>query len=59
MKGTKRTQMRPPRPQIKEMKHMPGDRVHHELLVRRSTNHNVHVITAHGNVHLGRKGRSS
>jgi hypothetical protein len=58
MKGTKKTQMQTPRPQIRTMKSMPIDRAHHELLIRRSTNHNVHVITPHGKVQLGRKGRS-
>ena len=29
----------------------------HERMIRRAINHNVHVITAHGTLHLGRKGR--
>lgn len=29
----------------------------HELMVRRATNHNAHVITPHGKVVAGRKGR--
>jgi hypothetical protein len=28
-----------------------------ELTIRRAANHNVHVITRHGNVQAGRKGR--
>lgn len=59
MKRTKtQAQAQPPRPQIKNMKSMPVDRAQHELLIRRSTNHNVHIITPHGKVQLGRKGRS-
>jgi len=30
----------------------------HELLMRREPNHNVHVITHHGKVQTGRKGRT-
>ena len=33
---------------------MPGK---HELMIRRAANHNVHVITPHGKVQAGRKGR--
>lgn len=33
---------------------MPGK---HELMIRRAANHNVHVITHHGKVMHGRKGR--
>jgi hypothetical protein len=29
----------------------------HGLMIRRATNHNVHVITPHGKVQAGRKGR--
>ncbi|HTG80715.1 MAG TPA: hypothetical protein VL949_02160 [Geobacteraceae bacterium] len=29
----------------------------HELMIRRSANKNVHVITPHGRVQAGRKGR--
>lgn len=31
----------------------------HEKLIRRAINHNVHVITAHGTLHIGRKGRGA
>lgn len=31
----------------------------HEEMIRRATNHNAHVITPHGTVHAGRKGRST
>lgn len=30
----------------------------HELMIRRAANHNAHVITPHGKVQAGRKGRS-
>lgn len=30
----------------------------HEQMLRRTTNRNAHMITAHGNVQLGRKGRT-
>jgi len=33
---------------------MPGK---HELLIRRAANHNVHIITPHGKIQAGRKGR--
>lgn len=33
---------------------MPG---RHEMLIRRAGNHNVHVITPHGKIQAGRKGR--
>jgi len=29
----------------------------HELMLRRAANHNVHVMTAHGKIFAGRKGR--
>ena len=29
----------------------------HELMIRRSANKNVHVITPHGRIQAGRKGR--
>lgn len=31
----------------------------HEQMIRRAANQNVHVITAHGTVHVGRKGRGT
>lgn len=30
----------------------------HEQMIRRATNHNLHVITHHGKVQIGRKGRT-
>ncbi|GFO63197.1 hypothetical protein M1B72_17665 [Geomonas paludis] len=30
----------------------------HEMMMRREPNHNVHVITHHGKIHSGRKGRT-
>ena len=30
----------------------------HKLMTRREPNHNVHVITPHGKVYAGRKGRT-
>jgi len=35
-------------------KSMPG---RHELMIRRAANHNVHIITPHGKIQAGRKGR--
>lgn len=32
--------------------------VRHETMIRRMPNHNVHVITHHGTVMLGRRGRT-
>lgn len=29
----------------------------HELMIRRAPNHNLHVMTHHGKVAIGRKGR--
>jgi len=29
----------------------------HELMIRRAANHNVHIITPHGKIQAGRKGR--
>jgi hypothetical protein len=29
----------------------------HEMMLRRAANHNVHVMTAHGRIFAGRKGR--
>ena len=31
----------------------------HEQMIRRATNHNLHVITHHGKVQIGRKGRTA
>lgn len=30
----------------------------HEVMMRREPNHNVHVITHHGKIQVGRKGRT-
>lgn len=30
----------------------------HDQMIRREPNHNVHVITHHGNIQSGRKGRT-
>lgn len=30
----------------------------HEHMIRRATNHNLHVITHHGKMQIGRKGRT-
>ena len=35
---------------------MPG-KYEHELMIRRAVNKNAHVITPHGKVQAGRKGR--
>lgn len=50
MRGTKRPMLK------KDMKRMTmvGK---HELTIRRAANHNLHVITPHGKVQAGRKGR--
>lgn len=29
----------------------------HEIMLRRATNHNVHMLTPHGRIMAGRKGR--
>ena len=31
----------------------------HEQIIRRATNHNLHVITHHGKIMVGRKGRTA
>lgn len=31
----------------------------HELMIRRASNHNVHIITHHGKIQSGRKGRTA
>lgn len=51
MKAIRKTMMKA-RPVITAM---PGK---HELMIRRATNHNVHIITHHGKVMVGRKGRT-
>lgn len=32
--------------------------IKHETMIRRTPNHNVHVMTHHGKVMVGRKGRT-
>jgi hypothetical protein len=31
----------------------------HEQMIRRAANHNVHIITHHGKIMVGRKGRTT
>jgi hypothetical protein len=48
---------------MKEMKGLPKTKGRllvtgkHELMLRRAANHNVHVLTPHGKIFAGRKGR--
>jgi len=42
------------KPRKTTMTAMPGK---HELMIRRAGNHNLHVITPHGKIQTGRKGR--
>ena len=51
MREMKRPTMKP-RSMMKRA--MPGK---HELMIRRAANHNAHIITPHGKVMTGRKGR--
>ena len=51
MRGMKRPMAKPRR--MTQMA-MPGK---HEMMIRRAANHNAHVITPHGKVLAGRKGR--
>ena len=51
MRGMKRPMMKP-RSMMKMA--MPGK---HELMIRRAANHNAHIITPHGKLYAGRKGR--
>lgn len=51
MRGTKRTAMMPDR-----MRRL-ATRGKQEMMLRRVANHNVHVITPHGKILAGRKGR--
>jgi len=51
MRGMKRPMSKPRR--MMQMA-MPGK---HELMIRRAANHNAHIITPHGKVVAGRKGR--
>jgi len=51
MRGTKSTTTTTRRPARTAT---PGK---HELMIRRAANHNAHVITPHGKVQAGRKGR--
>ncbi len=53
MRGTKRPTMT-----MRRMARMtPATSGKHELMIRRAANHNAHVITPHGKVLSGRKGR--
>jgi len=52
MRGMKRTLMRPRGMMLMAML----DR--HKMIMRRSTNRNAHIITPHGKVMAGRKGRN-
>ncbi|HEY4744023.1 MAG TPA: hypothetical protein VIH45_05145 [Desulfuromonadaceae bacterium] len=51
MRGMKR-----PVPKLRRTVQMatPGK---HELMIRRAANHNAHIITPHGKIVAGRKGR--
>jgi hypothetical protein len=49
MKGLKGMMRMSPRVMVRLEKH--------ELMIRRATNHNAHVITPHGKIQGGRKGR--
>jgi hypothetical protein len=51
MKGMKLPKM----PRRKMMATLPGK---HEMMIRRAANHNAHIITHHGKVRTGRKGRT-
>jgi hypothetical protein len=42
------------KPQRMAQPAMPGK---HEQLIRRAANHNAHIITPHGKLYAGRKGR--
>ncbi len=54
MRGTKRPTMMMRRMARMGTAATPGK---HELMIRRAANHNAHVITPHGKVLAGRKGR--
>ncbi len=54
MRGTKRPTMMMRRMARTATTATPGK---HELMIRRAANHNAHVITPHGKVLTGRKGR--
>jgi len=58
MRGMKLPNTQQTRPQLRPTQKMPADLLKHDLMLRRAVNHNVHVITPHGKVQLGRKGRS-
>jgi hypothetical protein len=51
MKGMKLPKM----PRRKMMATLP---VRHGVMIRRAANHNAHIITHHGKVRVGRKGRT-
>jgi hypothetical protein len=50
MRGTKR----PTETRQMQRTAQPGK---HELMIRRAANHNAHIITPHGKIQSGRKGR--
>ncbi|HJV33842.1 hypothetical protein [Geomonas sp.] len=59
MKGMKKTQTTPPRKMMDEHSAKPPVAVNkHDMMMRREPNHNVHIITPHGNIQSGRKGRT-
>lgn len=51
MKGMKIPKM----PRRKMMAKLPG---RHGVMIRRAANHNAHIITHHGKMRVGRKGRT-
>jgi hypothetical protein len=54
MKGMTTRTMMPPRRRV-----TPIMIARHELMTRHTPNHNVHMITPHGKVMSGRKGRTT
>lgn len=53
MKGIKLSSMAPKPKGVSPML------ARHEHMIRRATNHNVHIITHHGKIMVGRKGRTA
>jgi len=53
MKGTTNTTMKPRHTMLQAMPGKLGQ------MIRRTPNHNTHIITPHGKVTSGRKGRTS
>lgn len=54
-----RMKMTPKRKMVQMKNMMPIMLTKHEKMIRREPNHNVHVITHHGKIMLGRKGRKT